>query len=141
MTMSGPLDPHAYTLLASEGLSPDPFNPMQHRSCELVERYAVETALDLCGRLGVLDLLHAPLTAADLCAARGFLPSFARPLRWLFVRLATAGVLTRAGTAYRLAGPPPRPALTAPREDALAVDPSYAPAYDLLDAAATLFPR
>jgi SAM-dependent methyltransferase len=140
MTMSGPLDPHAYTLLASEGLSPDPFNPTQHRSCELVERYAVETALDLCGRLGVLDLLHAPLTAADLCAARGFLPSFARPLRWLVERLATAGVLTRAGTAYRLAGPPPRPALAALREDALAVDPSYAPAYDLLDAAAALYP-
>ena len=140
MTISGPLDPGAYELLASEGLSPDPFNPTQHRSCELVERYAVDTALDLCGRLGVLDLLHAPLTAADLCAARGFLPSFARPLRWLLERLATAEVLARAGTAYRLAGPPPRPALAALREDALAMDPSYAPAYDLLDAAASLYP-
>src|SRR5262249_58389147 len=81
-----------------------------------------------------------PLPPADLRAARGFLPSFARPLRWLLERLATAGVLTRAGTAYRLAGPPPRPALAALREDALAMDASYAPAYDLLDAAAALYP-
>jgi L-histidine Nalpha-methyltransferase len=140
MTMGGPLDPRAYELLASEGLSPDPFNPAQHRSCELVERYAVDTALDLCGRLGVLDLLHAPLTAADLCAARGFVPEFVRPLRWLLERLATAGILTRANPGYRLTGPPPRPALAALREDALAMDASYAPAYDLLDAAASLYP-
>src|SRR5262249_59883525 len=37
-----PLDPRAYERLAAVGLSPDPFNPAQHRSCELVERYALD---------------------------------------------------------------------------------------------------
>jgi SAM-dependent methyltransferase len=135
-----PLDPRAYERLAAVGLSPDPFNPAQHRSCELVECYALHTALDLCNRLGVLDLLHAPMTVEQLCASRGFLPAFARQLRWLLERLVAANVVARAGASYRLAGPPLQPALAALREEGLAADPSYAPAYELLDAAAALYP-
>ncbi len=135
-----PLDPRAYERLAAAGLAPDPFNPAQHRSCELVERYAVDTALDLCSRLGVLELLHAPRSVQALCAARGFLPAFERPLRWLLERLVAADVLARAGTSYELSGPPREPALAALRAEALADDPSYAPAYDLLDAVAALYP-
>jgi len=135
-----PLDPRAYERLAAAGLAPDPFNPAQHRSCELVERYALDTALDLCGRLGVLELLGAPRSVEELCAARGFVPAFVRPLRWLLERLVAATLLARRDGRYQTAGRPPEPALAALRAEGLAADPSYAPAYDLLDAAAALYP-
>lgn len=136
-----PLDPKAYDMLAEAGFGADLFNQAQHRSCELVERYALDLALDLCERLGVLGLLERPQTAEALSAARGFAPGFARPLRWLLERLRAAGVLARDGEAYRLTAEPPAPMLAALRAEGLASDPSYAPAYDLLDVAAELYPR
>src|SRR6184192_2702658 len=53
-----------------------------------------------------------------------------------------AGVVARAaGARYRLPGPLPSPDLTALRAEGLAADASYAPAFALLDEAATLYPR
>ena len=76
------------------------------------------------------------------CARRSrFTPSFARPLRWLLERLRVAGIVARDGEAYRLAAPPPEPDLDALRAQGLAHDPSYAPAYELLDVVAALYPR
>jgi SAM-dependent methyltransferase len=140
-----PLDPRAYAVLAEAGLGPDLFNPRQHRCCELVERYARELGIDLCARLGVLDLLAEPHTVASVRDARGFVPSFDRALRWLLEHARHAGVLVRdrrdGADAYRLAGPPRVAAPEALRAAGLAADPSYAPAYELLDVAAELYPR
>jgi len=134
-------DPRAYEVLAEAGLGPDLFNPEQHRSCELVERYAFDLTLDLCARLGVLPLLVSPRTVPALCEACGFVPPFARPLRWLLERLRVAGLLARTGDAYRLAAPLPEPTPEAVRAEGLSTDPSYAPAYELLEVAAALYPR
>lgn len=146
--MSGPLDvpapdPRTYAVLAEAGLGSELFNPEQHRSCELVERYARGLGIDLCARLGVLDALAAPRTPEAIRAVCGFTPSFDRTLRWLLAHACHAGVLARDGDAYRLAAPaPPRePALAAIRAAGIAADPSYAPAYELLDVAAALYPR
>src|SRR5207245_8751206 len=74
--------------------------------------------------------------------ARGFVPRFAPALGWLLERLVLAGLATReANGRYRLAGPLPAPDLAAVRAEGLAADPSYAPAYALLDEAAALYPR
>jgi SAM-dependent methyltransferase len=134
-------DPRVYTVLADAGLAPAVFNPRQHRSCVLVERYARDLGLELCGRLGLFDLLVEPRTPEALREACRFVPAFDPALRWLLEHARHAGVLARAGTAYRLTGPPPRPALSSLRTAGLESDPSYAPAYDLLDAAAALYPR
>ncbi len=137
-----PPDPRAYAVLAEAGLGPELFNPAQHRSCELVERYARALSLELCARLGVLDQLVEPGTVEAVREARGFVPSFDRPLRWLLEHARQAGVLARdRDGSYRLAAPPHRPALAALRAAGLAADPSYAPAYELLDVAAELYPR
>jgi SAM-dependent methyltransferase len=136
-----PPDPRAYEILAEAGLGADLFNPRQHASCVLVERYALHVTVDVCARLGVLGLLETPRTVDDLCAALAFAPSFGRPLRWLLERLRLAGLLARDHHAYRLAAPTPEPALERVRAEGLAHDPSYAPAYELLDVVAALYPR
>jgi len=141
-----PLDPRAYAVLGEAGLGPELFNPLQHRCCELVERYARELGIGLCARLGLLDLLAEPRSVAALRDARGFVPSFDSALRWLLEHARHAGMLVRehdsgGADAYRLTGPPPVAAPGPLRTAGLAADPSYAPAYDLLDVAAELYPR
>ena len=136
-----PPDPRAYEILAEAGLGADLFNPRQHASCVLVERYALHVTLDVCAHLGVLGLLDRPRSVAELCAALGFAPAFGRPLRWLLERLRQAGLLASEHDAYRLVAPAPEPALERLRAEGLAHDPSYAPAYELLDVVAALYPR
>jgi SAM-dependent methyltransferase len=136
-----PPDPRLYTILAEAGFGADLFNPHQHRSCVLVERYALELAVDLAARLELVPLLAAPCTVEEIAAARGFAPAFEPALRWLLARLTTAGILLRDGTRHRLPAPLPAPPLAALRTEILAVDPAYAPALALLDEAAALYPR
>src|SRR5437867_4055462 len=134
-------DPRLYAVLAAEGFGETLFNPRQHRSCELVERYALHLAVDVVARLGLAELLAEPVTVDGLLAACAFVPGFRVPLRWLLDRLALAGLVTRdADERYRLVAHLPSPELAALRAAGLASDPSYAPAYALLDAAAELYP-
>lgn len=134
------LDPRAYALLAEAGFGPALFNPRQHRCCELVERYARGLGIALCTRLGVFDLLGEPRTVESVRTARGFVPAFDRALRWLLELARHAEALEREDDAYRLRGGSAEPALAALKSAGLAADPSYAPAYELLDVAAELYP-
>src|SRR5262249_10464875 len=109
--------------------------------CELVERYALGVTADVCERLGVLALLDHPRTVESLCAERGFVPAFARPLRWLVERLRVAGTVARDQNEARRTAQVVDPDLAPIREEGLMTDASYAPAYELLDVAATLYPR
>jgi len=135
-----PLDPRAYALLADEGFGAELFNPRQHLACELVERYATELAGDLCRQLEVHALLDTARTAQHVRAERGWSAQITSALDWLLARLAATGRLVRSGHTYRLDRPLPAAASAAIREHGLATDPSYAPAYDLLDEAAAAFP-
>jgi len=137
-----PVDPRLYALLAEAGFGGALFNPRQHRSCELVEHYALQLAIDLVARLELAPLLAEARSVEELLAARGFVPRLAPALGWLLERLALAGVVARAaGARYRLLGPPTSPDLAALRAEGLAADASYAPAFALLDEAAALYPR
>jgi SAM-dependent methyltransferase len=136
-----PPDPRVYAVLAAAGLGPDLFNPRQHRSCELVDRYALAHAVALLDALGLRPLLAAPRTADELFATRGFADAFRRPLAWLLRYLAHAGVLEAGPRGYRLAAPAALPALAALRAAVLEGDPAYAPALALLDEAAAIYPR
>ena len=136
------VDPRLYELLAEAGFGDALFNPRQHRSCELVEHYALQLAIDVVTRLELVPLLAEPRSVEEILAARGFVPRFAPALRWLLERLALAGVVEReADGRYRLATPLPSPDLEALRAEGLAADASYAPAFALLDEAAALYPR
>ena len=137
-----PVDPRLYALLAQAGFGDALFNPRQHRSCELVEHYALQLAIDVVTRLELVPLLAEPRSVEELLAARGFVPRFAPALGWLLERLALAGVAAReAGGRYRLAAPLPAPDPAAVRAEGLAADASYAPAFALIDEAAALYPR
>jgi pyochelin synthetase len=136
-----PVDPRVYAVLAEAGFGDELFNPRQHRSCELVERYTLETAVALTETLGLPALLAVPRTVDALLDARGFATAFRAPLAWLLARLAAAGLLARDGDAYRLAAPLPPPAVAAVRAACLETDPAYAPALDLVDEAAAIYPR
>jgi len=130
-----------YEILAEAGFTDALFNPRQHRGCELVDQYAVHVALDLLHELGLTTLLAEPRDVDALLAARGFVSAFRPALAWLLAWLTTADVLVERQGRWRLAGPLPvsdRPGL---RAAALENDPSYAPAYALLDEAAAIYPR
>jgi SAM-dependent methyltransferase len=134
-------DPRVYAILGEAGYGADLFNPRQHECCELVDEYARGLAITLLERLELVAPLAQASTVAELRAARGFVPAFDRPLAWLLAWLALGGVLARAGERYRLEHPLPPVDLARLRERGLALDPSYAPAYALLDEAAAIYPR
>jgi SAM-dependent methyltransferase len=135
-----PLDPRAYALLDAEGFGADLFNPRQHVACELVERYATALAVDLFQRLALDTLLASPATGEQVRARFAWSPRIVPALDWLLARLARAGHLARTGDGYRTVLPILPGAGEAIRERGLAVDPSYAPAYELLDETANAFP-
>jgi len=134
-------DPRVYSVLAEAGFGPDLFNPRQHRSCQLVDRYALELAIGLVRALDLEPLLAEPRSADELLAARSFAPPFRRPLAWLVAYLADTGVLAVKDRRYRLAVPLRRPVLSEVRAAVLDADASYAAALALLDEAAAIYPR
>jgi len=140
-----PFDERVYAFLGEAGLPEDLVDPGQHRSHALAELYVLELVIDLVEQLGMTDLLARPRTAAELLEARELAPGFRAALCWLLERLVAAGKLTRDGhgrdARYHLPAPLPPPAREAVRAEALAFDPSYAPAYALLDEAAAVYPR
>ncbi len=136
-----PVDARVYALLAEAGFTGEPFNPRQHRSCELVERYVLDLVIDLLDGLELRPLLEEARTAEELVAARRFAPAFHRPLRWLLERLAQAAVVTREGARYRLRHDAPEPRLDGLRAAILESDASYAPTLALLDEARAAYPR
>jgi SAM-dependent methyltransferase len=115
-------DPRVYAILAESGFGDDLFNPRQHAACELVERYVQEQCVALAHTLELGP--HLESTPEAIAADRGFVA--VQPLRWLLGRL-TRPLPTANVAAVRAAG--------------LACDPSYAPAYALVDEAAALWPR
>jgi polyketide synthase PksN len=136
-----PPDDELFAILAEAGFGADLFNPRQHRSCELVDLYALQLAIDLLDRLALRPLLATPQPVDRLLGARGFVPTFRPALAWLLGCLSTAGVLECAGDDYRLAGAPPAIDLARLRTEGVESDPAYEPSFALLDVAASLYPE
>lgn len=132
---TAPPDARVLAALAADGLG-DVFHPAQHRACLLVERYVSERVLDVAAALGLGDALAAG-TSLDALAV----PDRRDALAWLCRRLAADGRLVADADGWRLAAPLPASIAGAVRAEALAETPDYAPAYDLVDAAATAYPR
>ena len=128
-----PPDSRLYAPLAAAGLSPDPFDPIQDRACKLVDLYTLHVAVDLLRELTDPALLAGGASADDLLAKGGYVAAFRPALGWLLGRAAAAGVDVRK--------PLPRTDRAAVRAACLAIDPSYVPAFTLMDEAAALYPR
>ena len=128
-----PPDSRLYAPLAAVGLSPDPFGPIQDRACKLVDLYTLHVAIDLLRELADPGLLARGASADDLLAKGGYKATFRPALGWLLGRAAAAGLDVRT--------PLPRTDRAAVRAACLAIEPSYVPAFTLMDEAAVLYPR
>jgi len=128
-----PPDGRLYPPLAAAGLSPDPFDPAQDRACKLVDLYTLHVAVELLRELADPGLLARGASPDELLAKGGYHAAFRPALGWLLGRVAAAGLDVRA--------PLPRTDRAAVRGACLALEPSYAPAFTLVDEAAALYPR
>jgi SAM-dependent methyltransferase len=127
-----PPDSRLYAPLAAVGLSPDPFDSIQDRACKLVDLYTLHVTIDLLRELADPALLARGASADELLAKGGYVATFRPALVWLLGRAAAAGIDVRE--------PLPQTDREAVRAACLAIDPSYVPAFTLMDVAAALYP-
>lgn len=120
------------------------FSERLYQSIELMERYSIELAADLLGRLNVVEQLGKWRSADELCALLGLQPRFRLPLQWILARLIETGWIEAqqhdATCKYRLRKPPWQADLKTLRAIGLNIDPANAATLDLLDHAAGLYP-
>jgi SAM-dependent methyltransferase len=127
-----------------EDYPPSLFNESLYQSIELMERYSIDLAIDLLGRLNVLERLDQSRSARDLCHALSFQTRFGSTLSWLLERLVETGCIevqnANADRSYRLRCSPWQPQRAELRAIALEIDGANASTLDLLDYAADLYP-
>ena len=120
------------------------FSERLYQSIELMERYSVELAVDLLGRLNVVEQLGEWRSADQLCGLLCFQPRFKIALQWILARLVETGCIEVQGggttRSYRLGKMPWQPDLKRLRAFGVSIDPSNAATLDLLDHAANLYP-
>jgi Methyltransferase domain. len=137
-----PLDPRMSTLLA--GYPASLFNERLHRSIELLERYSIELAIELLGRLGVIACLDTWRSVPELCWMLSFRDRFDFALAWLLERLIETDCIEAQADdqirRYRLRSEPWQPELKALRAIGLAIDPANTATLDLLEQAASIYP-
>ena len=111
---------------------------------ELMERYSIELAVDLLGKLNLMEQLGAWRSANELCGLLSFQPRFRVALQWILVRLLETGCVEaqsdRGTRSYRLGKAPWEPDLKYVRTLGLNIDPANAATLDLLDYAASAYP-
>jgi len=120
------------------------FSERLYQSIELMERYSIELAVDLLGRLNLVEQLGAWRSADELCGILGFQPRFRLALQWILARLLESGCLQvqddGATRSYRLRNAPWKPDIKYLRALGLNIDPGNAATLDLLDYAASAYP-
>jgi SAM-dependent methyltransferase len=120
------------------------FSERLYQSIELMERYSIELALDLLGRLNLGEQLGTWRSADELCGVLDFQPRFRLALQWILARLLESGCIQvqddGATRSYRLRNTPWKPDLKYLRALGLNIDPANAATLDLLDYAASAYP-
>ena len=123
---------------------PAVFSERLYQSIELLERYSVDVAIDLAGRLNVTDQLSQWRSLDELSRLLSFQPSFEFALHWILERLAEIDCVetrTEGNTRlYHLRHTLRKPDLENLRAAGLQIDPANAATLDLLDHAASLYP-
>ena len=67
------------------------FSEKLYQSIELMERYSIDLAIDVLGRLNILERIDRPRSTRDLCDALSFPARFGVTLSWLLERLIETG--------------------------------------------------
>jgi SAM-dependent methyltransferase len=120
------------------------FSERLYQSIELMERYSIELAVDLLGRLNLVEQLGGWRSPDELCAVLGFQPRFRLALEWILSRLLESGCLQMrddgATRSYRLRNTPWNPDFKYLRTLGLNIVPANAATLDLLDYAASAYP-
>jgi SAM-dependent methyltransferase len=120
------------------------FSERLYQSIELMERYSIELAVDLSGKLNLGEQLGAWRSVDELCDVLSFQPQFRVALEWILARLLDTGCLRMRGDgatrSYSLRNRPWQPDLKTLRAVGLNIDPSNAATLDLLDYAASAYP-
>ena len=120
------------------------FSERLYQSIELMERYSIELAIDLLGKLNLMEQLDAWRSADELCRLLSFQPRFTIALQWILARLLETGCVEaqsdRGTRSYRLGKAPWEPDLKHVRALGLNIDPGNAATLDLLDYAASAYP-
>ena len=139
---TAPSDPRLADCL--KAFPPEIFSERLYQSIELMERYSIETAVDLFGQLKLTEQLGSWRSMDELCRLLGFQPRFKRALQWILARLVETDCLEAKcdgeNRAYRLRSKPWQPDLKSLRTLGLNIDPCNAATLDLLDLAASLYP-
>ena len=139
---SEPSDPRLAECL--RGFPPAIFSERLYQSIELMERYSIDLAIDLLGRLNVIEQLGDWRSPAGLCHVLSFQSRFSPALGWLLERLLETGCIearTDDNTrSFHLRHAPWKPELARLRAIGLHIDRSNAATLDLLDHAAALYP-
>src|SRR5438105_8738660 len=109
-----------------------------------MERYSIDLAIDLLGRLNIFEQLDRSRSASDLCNTFSFPTRFRSTLGWLLERLVETGCIgietENSERSYRLLWSPWQPQCAELRAIALEIDGANASTLDLLDYAASLYP-
>ena len=120
------------------------FSERLYQSIELMERYSIELAVDLFGRLNLVKQLATWRSADELCGILDFQPRFRLALQWILERLIETScveVQSDSGLrSYRLRNAPWKPDLKYLHALGLNIDPANAATLDLLDYAANAYP-
>jgi SAM-dependent methyltransferase len=120
------------------------FSERLYQSIEVMERYSIELAVDLLGRLNLVEQLGAWRSPDELCELLGFQPRFKVALQWILARLLETGCIEAQSDGgarfYRLGKTPWKPDLKYVRALGLNIDPANAATLDLLDYAASAYP-
>jgi SAM-dependent methyltransferase len=137
----GPSDPRLAEYLKQYPESV--FNERLYQSIELMERYSIEMAIDLAGRLNLINELSQWQSIDDLCTRLSFQPSFKLALHWILERLVEIDCVetrTDGNTRfYRLRHTLRGPDLENLRAAGVEIDPANAATFNLLDHAASLY--
>ena len=73
------------------------FSERLYQSIELMERYSIELAVDLLGRLNVVEQLGTWRSADELCRVLCFKPRFRLALQWILARVVDTGCVEVQG--------------------------------------------
>jgi SAM-dependent methyltransferase len=127
-----------------ENYPPFLFSERLYQSIELMERYSIDLAIDLLGRLNVIEQLDDWRSPAGLCHVLSFQPRFSSALRWLLERLLETGCVEARSDdntrSFHLRHALWKPELALLRATGVGIDSSNAATLDLLDHAAALYP-
>jgi SAM-dependent methyltransferase len=112
------------------------FSPEFVICSEYFDRFTTEIAGRDLGRLGLLDEFRSPATASEALARKGYVPKASVALSWMLSKLAEEGffeAIPGPGPTRFIARTPLPPGESGAKEKALAISPSSAPAFTVVE--------